>query len=286
MFKVIDLFGQYDEDTTTVNVVDTTPPTVTAPPNPCAGQKDGVCECTGPRRHARGYRHGDGDGRVRRLTGPHERRAAALRARDDHGQVDRDRRVARTRVRRREVVKVADRTPPTLTVTLSPTVLWPPDHKLIPITATIAVSDTCDPEPDGDAGLDHEQRARQRPGRRGHDRGISSVRPPTLARSCSARSEAEGKRADLHGHLPSHGRQRQHHNQDGHRDRPEESGGQPLDRAVGSRLGASSSAPGRLPASVDLKAVVAAPRRIAGAGVLARAHYHYRPAPYFDAASS
>jgi endo-1,4-beta-xylanase len=44
-------------------------------------------------------------------------------------------------------VKIVDTTPPNLTVTLSPTVLWPPDHKLIPITATITVSDTCDPSP-------------------------------------------------------------------------------------------------------------------------------------------
>jgi hypothetical protein len=30
---------------------------------------------------------------------------------------------------------------------LSPTVLWPPDHKLVPITATITVTDVCDPNP-------------------------------------------------------------------------------------------------------------------------------------------
>src|SRR5262249_56316153 len=41
VFKVIDTFGQYSEDITSVGVVDTTPPSVTAPANAQA-------ECTGP----------------------------------------------------------------------------------------------------------------------------------------------------------------------------------------------------------------------------------------------
>ena len=32
-------------------------------------------------------------------------------------------------------------------MTLSPEVLWPPDHKLVAITATITVTDICDPDP-------------------------------------------------------------------------------------------------------------------------------------------
>jgi hypothetical protein len=146
VLKVIDLFGQYDDDTTTVNVVDTTPPTVTAPPNPCAGQKDGVCECTGPAG-----------------TPVDIGTATATDVCDDSLVLTNDAPplfgVGTTTVTwtatdesqnkgtATEVVKVLDRTPPTLTVTLSPTVLWPPDHKLIPITATITVSDTCDPNP-------------------------------------------------------------------------------------------------------------------------------------------
>lgn len=44
-------------------------------------------------------------------------------------------------------VTVGDTTPPALTVTLSPNLLWPPDHKLVPITATVGASDTCDASP-------------------------------------------------------------------------------------------------------------------------------------------
>jgi hypothetical protein len=41
-----------------------------------------------------------------------------------------------------------DTTPPSLTVNLSPATLWPPNGKLVPINATIAVQDDYDPEPE------------------------------------------------------------------------------------------------------------------------------------------
>jgi hypothetical protein len=44
-------------------------------------------------------------------------------------------------------VIIKDTIPPVLTLSLSPTVLWPPNHKLVPITATITVTDVCDPHP-------------------------------------------------------------------------------------------------------------------------------------------
>lgn len=45
------------------------------------------------------------------------------------------------------LVTVRDTTPPVLHVTLSPQILWPPNKKLIPITAKIQVNDLCDPNP-------------------------------------------------------------------------------------------------------------------------------------------
>jgi hypothetical protein len=44
-------------------------------------------------------------------------------------------------------VKVVDTTPPSLSLSVAPTVLGPPNHKLIPITATLSASDVCDPSP-------------------------------------------------------------------------------------------------------------------------------------------
>jgi pimeloyl-ACP methyl ester carboxylesterase len=42
---------------------------------------------------------------------------------------------------------VLDHTPPTLSITLSPTVLWPPNHQLQEVAATITVTDDKDPHP-------------------------------------------------------------------------------------------------------------------------------------------
>ena len=46
------------------------------------------------------------------------------------------------------VMEKLDVTPPTLTVTLSPNTLWPPNDKLVSITAAITVKDDYDPEPE------------------------------------------------------------------------------------------------------------------------------------------
>ncbi len=45
------------------------------------------------------------------------------------------------------VVTIEDTTPPTLIVTLDPDALWPPNHKLAPIHATVLVTDACDAAP-------------------------------------------------------------------------------------------------------------------------------------------
>src|SRR6266850_1963619 len=44
-------------------------------------------------------------------------------------------------------VTVRDTAPPALRVTLSPDALWPPNHKLVQITATVETSDSCDANP-------------------------------------------------------------------------------------------------------------------------------------------
>lgn len=47
-----------------------------------------------------------------------------------------------------QTVIVQDVTPPLLSVTVSPNILWPPNHKMVLITPTIVASDNCDPAPD------------------------------------------------------------------------------------------------------------------------------------------
>lgn len=43
--------------------------------------------------------------------------------------------------------RVRDSTPPAATLNLTPNVLWPPNHKLVQITASLKVKDSCDPNP-------------------------------------------------------------------------------------------------------------------------------------------
>ena len=45
-------------------------------------------------------------------------------------------------------LEIADTTPPVLTVTLNPAKIWPPNEKMVPITATITVKDDYDPQPE------------------------------------------------------------------------------------------------------------------------------------------
>jgi hypothetical protein len=45
------------------------------------------------------------------------------------------------------VVTIRDTTPPNLLVSLSPNTLWPPNHKMVDITANITVTDACDAKP-------------------------------------------------------------------------------------------------------------------------------------------
>jgi len=45
------------------------------------------------------------------------------------------------------IVNVVDTTPPQISVVLSRDLLWPPNHKLATIVATVTVTDACDPDP-------------------------------------------------------------------------------------------------------------------------------------------
>jgi hypothetical protein len=45
------------------------------------------------------------------------------------------------------IVAVVDRTPPVLLMSLSLSQLWPPNHRLVPLSASVAATDTCDPSP-------------------------------------------------------------------------------------------------------------------------------------------
>ena len=44
-------------------------------------------------------------------------------------------------------VTIGDTTPPEISVTVSPDTLWSPNHKYVDVTATVTVSDICDPSP-------------------------------------------------------------------------------------------------------------------------------------------
>jgi len=47
-----------------------------------------------------------------------------------------------------QTVTIVDTTPPELSVSVSPTFLWPPNHKMYEITPTVSASDTCDRSPE------------------------------------------------------------------------------------------------------------------------------------------
>jgi hypothetical protein len=45
-------------------------------------------------------------------------------------------------------VRVEDTTPPTIdAMSVTPTVLWPPNHKMVPVGVSMTATDTCDPNP-------------------------------------------------------------------------------------------------------------------------------------------
>ncbi len=124
---------------TTVTVEDTLPPMLTAPPDvvaECAGPGGtsvdlglptvvDVCDAAVDVSNDAPATFGLGDTTV------------TWSAVDDAGNVATD----------TQTVTVADTTPPVLTVAASPSAIWPPNHKLVPVTVAVAVSDVCDAAP-------------------------------------------------------------------------------------------------------------------------------------------
>jgi len=122
-----------------VTVQDTTPPSITAP-------NDVTVECAAPGGTAVALGTPTvGDVCDPSLTVTNDAPAlfplgttlVTWSAQDDAGNVSID----------TQSVTVEDTTPPTLTVSLAPTLLWPPNHKLHQINATISASDVCDADP-------------------------------------------------------------------------------------------------------------------------------------------
>lgn len=138
VFKAIDTFGQYADATTEITVEDTTAPTITAP-------ADQEVECTGvftPVKIGMATALDVCDATPKVTSDAPDGFKLGINT-IDWKAVDASNNEAHTT----QTVKVIDTKPPLLSVTLSPSVLWSPDHKLVPITATITVSDTCDPKP-------------------------------------------------------------------------------------------------------------------------------------------
>ncbi|HXH28641.1 MAG TPA: HYR domain-containing protein, partial [Candidatus Polarisedimenticolia bacterium] len=138
-FTATDDSGNSSTCTATVTVQDTTPPAVVAPP-------DVTAECTGPT----GTTPDLGLPVVTDVCDPSPVVAndappsfplgtttVTWTATDHSGNVGMD----------TQDVTIQDTMPPVITLTLSKTVLWPPNHKLIPIHAAIDVHDVCDPSP-------------------------------------------------------------------------------------------------------------------------------------------
>ena len=137
--RVIDDFGQADEDVVSVEVVDTNPPEIVIP-------EDLEVECMGPAG-----------------TPVHIGRAFAEDLCDTDVIVENDAPdlfpvgetiitwtatdAAGNQVVAMQTVRVVDTTPPEISVDLDPDTLWPANHKMRPIAATIEVVDVCDPNP-------------------------------------------------------------------------------------------------------------------------------------------
>lgn len=100
----------------------------------------GVCSASIAAVNAGSYDpDGDAITVVQAPAGPYQLGATSvtLTVTDDHGASDAC----------SAVVTVVDETVPTVAVTVTPATLWPPNHKMVPVAATVTASDACDPSP-------------------------------------------------------------------------------------------------------------------------------------------
>lgn len=122
-----------------IAVADTLPPTVTAPPGV-------VEECTGQAGQAVNIGMGSAtdicEGSLLATNNapalfPLGETTVTWSAQDSSGNTG----------NATQSVTIVDTTPPELSISLSRTVLWPPNHAMIPITVDVMVEDICDPAP-------------------------------------------------------------------------------------------------------------------------------------------
>jgi len=141
--RVTDSRGATNTAETAITVRDTTPPTLSCPratTAECAGPDGALlslgatasdtCSPTVTVINSRSANGGDGSGIYPLGLTP-----VTFAATDASGNVA-------TCVTN---VTVQDTTPPHVTLTLSSAVLWPPNHRMVPVQAAWQVSDTCDP---------------------------------------------------------------------------------------------------------------------------------------------
>jgi hypothetical protein len=143
--KVTDRAGESGVATTAVTVADTQPPLVDCPAAPAAAECEGALgayvalnatarDACGGVTLTNDQTAGGGD-----ASGPYRLGATTVSftATDAAGH----------QATCASLVTVRDTQPPTLTVYPDPTVLWPPNHGLVPVHLRLAALDRCDPSP-------------------------------------------------------------------------------------------------------------------------------------------
>jgi hypothetical protein len=162
--RVTDTVGESDVQETTVTVQDSTPPTLVCPaasaPVECTGAGGAqvtlmatATDLCGPTLEVQNDRTGNGaDASGLYALGTTE---VEFTARDASGNL----------ARCGSAVTVRDTTPPSLTLRAEPSLLWPPNHEMVPVRVSWEARDLCDPavgvslvsatsgEPDDAAGM-------------------------------------------------------------------------------------------------------------------------------------